>query len=102
MSTKARFVYKLVPPHPTFFTDQTEQEQKVMAEHVAYWSQLLAAGRAVVFGPVLDPAGVFGLAIVEADEAEFARIAVGDPVVRAGIGTVETHPMPGAIVRPPA
>lgn len=102
MTTKAHFVYKLVPPRPTFFADQTEQEQKVMTDHVTYWSQLLSAGTAVAFGPVLDPAGVFGLAIVEADEAELTRIAAGDPVVQAGIGTVETFPMPRAIVRPAA
>ena len=103
MTTKTHFLYKLVPPRPTFFADQTEQEQKVMADHVAYWSQLLSAGTAVAFGPVLDPAGVFGVAVVEADgDAELARIAAGDPVVQAGIGTIETYPMPGAIVRPSA
>lgn len=97
----SHYVYKLIPPRSTFFTDQSEQEQKVMAAHVTYWSQLLNAGTAIAFGPVLDPAGVFGLAIVEAnDETELASIAAGDPVVQAGIGTIETYPMPGAIVRP--
>jgi len=102
MTAKAHFVYKLIPPRPTFFADQTEQEQKVMTDHVRYWSRLLSAGTAVAFGPVLDPAGVFGLAVVEADADELARIAAGDPVVLAGMGTVETYPMPGAIVRPAA
>lgn len=101
MSARMHFVYKLVPPRPTFFADQTEHEQAVMADHVGYWSDLLSAGTAVAFGPVLDPAGVWGIAIVEAeDENEIARIAAGDPVTKAGVGTIETYPMPGAIVRP--
>ncbi|MFB9236399.1 YciI family protein [Plantactinospora siamensis] len=97
----AHFAYKLIPPRPSFFADQTEQEQAVMADHVGYWTGLLAAGTAVVFGPVLDPAGVWGLGVVEAeDEAALATIAANDPVVKAGVGTIETYPMPGAIVRP--
>ncbi|GAB3808066.1 hypothetical protein ACFOX0_24520 [Micromonospora zhanjiangensis] len=34
-----------------------------------------------------------------ADEADLDRIAASDPVVKAGLGTVETYPMPMAHVR---
>jgi hypothetical protein len=41
----------------------------------------------VAFGPVLDPAGVYGLARVAAiDEAERATVADADPVIRADAG----------------
>ncbi|MFD0820517.1 hypothetical protein [Micromonospora zhanjiangensis] len=57
MSGTRNYIYKLIPPRPTFFVDQTEDERAVMTEHAAYWSEPLAAGTVVVFGPVLDPAG---------------------------------------------
>jgi uncharacterized protein YciI len=94
------FVYKLIPPRPTFLTDMTEAEARVMADHAAYWTQLCEQGAAVAFGPVADPAGAWGLAVVEAADAdEVDRIRRADPVVRTGTGTAEIHPMPGAVVR---
>lgn len=103
MSDRQHFICKLTPPRPTFFSDQSPQEQAVMARHVAYWTELFDRGVAVVFSPVLDPAGVWGLAIVEAEnEAAVKTIVDNDPVVLADLGTIEVHPMPGAVVRPPA
>jgi uncharacterized protein YciI len=94
------FVYKLIPPRPTFLTDMTEAEAAVMAEHAAYWTALRDEGAAVAFGPVADPAGTWGLAVVEAaDAGEVDRIRHGDPAVRTGTAAVEVHPMPGAVVR---
>jgi uncharacterized protein len=94
------FVYKLIPPRPTFLTDMTAAEAAVMAEHAAYWTALRDQGTAVAFGPVADPAGAWGLAVVEAaDEDEVERIRRADPAVRTGTATVEIHPMPGAVVR---
>ncbi|MBC3189844.1 hypothetical protein H7X46_02040 [Pseudonocardia sp. C8] len=102
MSEKLVFAYTLTPPRPTFATDMTEHEASVMAEHAGYWTTLRDQGTAVAFGPVLDPAGHWGLAVVEAgSDAEIDRIRAGDPAVVAGIGTVAVHPMPGAIVRLP-
>lgn len=71
-----------------------------MVEHINYWSELLRCGVAVAFGPVLDPDGVWGAAVLEAEnEHEAERIRANDPVVKAGIGTVVTYPMRG-FVRP--
>ncbi len=81
------FFCKLIPPRPTFAQDMTEQEAQVMQEHAAYWTALAEQGRAVVFGPVADPEGVWGLVVVAAeDEAEVQAITANDPVRRAGIG----------------
>ena len=42
---------------------------------------------AVVVGPVFDPAGAYGMAVVEAaDEAAAKALGDNDPVVRAGLG----------------
>ncbi|GAA0267329.1 YciI family protein [Cryptosporangium japonicum] len=94
------YAYQLRSPRPTFVTDMTDEEKAVMAEHTEYWKGLLADGVAVCFGAVLDPAGPYGLAVVEVgDQAEVDRIAAADPAVRAGL-KVEAHPMPGGFVRP--
>ena len=59
-----------------------------MGEHAAYWTGLTERGTAVVFGPVFDPAGVWGLAILDvADEAGASALTAADPVIRAaGVG----------------
>ena len=94
------FAFRLIAPRPTFVQDMTDEERATMAEHAAYWRGLLDQGVAVVFGPVLDPAGPYGLAVVEADDPEHVeRIIAADPAARSGLRT-EVHPMPGAVVRP--
>jgi len=94
------FAFRLIAPRPTFVQDMTDGERDTMAEHAVYWRKLLDEGVAVVFGPVLDPAGPYGLAVVEVDDQEHVeRIIAGDPAVRAGLRT-EVHPMLGAVVRP--
>ncbi len=58
-------------------------------------------GVAVAFGPVLDPAGVWGLAVVEvSSETEAGELAANDPATKARLGRIEVYPMaPGSIVR---
>ena len=94
------YLYKLIPPRPTFAADMSDVEAAVMAEHATYWSALVAAGRVVAFGPVLDPMGVWGLAIVEADdEAAVHRMGTEDPAVTSKMATFDVYPMPSAVVR---
>ena len=101
MSDLQRFVYRLCPPRSTFPDDMTPEEAVVMREHVAYWTDLLERGVAVVFGPVAEPTGTYGLAVVEvADAAHADRIRQNDPIVRAGLGPVDVYPMRAAVVRP--
>jgi len=95
------YMFRLVPPRPTFAADQTEHEAAVMAEHVRYWTGLLGQGKAVVFGPVLDPAGVWGLGVIEVeDDEEARRLVEGDPVTVNGVGRIEILPMLQAVARP--
>ena len=60
------FVFRLIPPRPSFPVDMSAEERAVMAEHVAYWRTLAAAGQALAFGPVNDPAGPYGIGIIVA------------------------------------
>ncbi|MDX6240984.1 MAG: hypothetical protein QOG10_5808 [Kribbellaceae bacterium] len=95
----SHFLYKFVP-RPDFPTTMTEAEAAVMREHVAYWQTLADQGTAVAFGPVADPAGSWGVAIVEAETTdEVHAIRAADPVVTSGLGPVDIYPMPQAITR---
>ncbi|MCG7596534.1 YciI family protein [Mycobacterium sp. C3-094] len=68
----------------------TDAEQDAMAGHTEYWKELLAAGRVVVYGPVADPEGVWGLGVLRAaDRAEALALGEADPSVIAGVNTFE-------------
>lgn len=94
------FLCRLLPPRPTFAQDMTEAEAKVMRNHVAYWTALAERGTAIVFGPVADPQGAWGVGILEVeDEAEVQSLTTNDPVMRAALGaTYEILPMPRAVI----
>ena len=96
-----RFLFKLLSPRPTFPMDMTESERKVMQDHVVYWTSLRDKRTAMVFGPVLDSKGVWGVAVVETpDEATARAILANDPVEKAGLSRIEVYPMgAGTIVR---
>jgi uncharacterized protein YndB with AHSA1/START domain len=93
------FLCRLIPPRPSFPFDMSEQERAIMQEHVAYWSSMLADGKAIVFGPVADPSGPWGLGILRvADEAELRSLQEKDPAIRAAVGLrFESLPMLQAV-----
>ena len=95
------FVYRLIPPRLTFAADMTEAEKAVMGEHAAYWTGLFEGGSIVVFGVVIEKAGAWGLAVLEAEsEGEVRAIASEDPAVKTGTCTFEVGMMPDPSVRP--
>jgi uncharacterized protein YciI len=78
----------------------TEAEIAAMKEHAAYWNTLVDAGSCVTFGPVYDPAGIWGLGIVEAeDEITARKLSDADPAVVKNVGRYEVVPMRVAAVR---
>jgi uncharacterized protein YciI len=89
------FLLKLVAPRPSFAMDLNDNEKKMMQEHFLYWKEHQQRGEVLVFGPVLDPAGPYGMGVVEAsDEASARTFAAGDPVMKANCGfKCEIHPM---------
>jgi len=95
------FVLRLKAPRPTFALDMSDQEREVMRRHAAYWQPLIDSGQMVVFGPVLDDTGSWGLGVVEADDEEELRaFASQDPVLTTGTATVEVGKMLAGFVRP--
>jgi uncharacterized protein YciI len=95
------FLYKLIPPRPTFPKDMTEAEGELMQEHINYWKNLADRRIAIVFGPVEDPKGVYGIAIIETDDETIAHgIRINDPAVKHNVGfKSEIHLMPEVILR---
>jgi hypothetical protein len=89
------FVFRLIPPRPSFASDMSPQERATMLEHVAYWTQLAAAGQALAFGPVDDPADPHGIGIVlAAGQAEAEELRDGDRAMRSPhCFKTEIHPM---------
>ena len=89
------FFCKLIAPRPTFPFDINESEKAVMDEHAQYWLGMLKEGVVLVFGPVMDPKGAFGMGVKEgADENDIKRRTDADPAMKANVGfKVEVMPM---------
>ena len=73
-----------------------------MREHATYWRACMAEGKVVAFGPVADPAGTYGIGIIQVqDEVEARDFLANDPAIRAQLGLCyELHPMPQGVIHP--
>ena len=88
------FLYRLLPPRPTFPEDMNPGEADVMERHFAYWQDLLSRETAVAYGPVLEPGNPWGLGLLDIDAEPAAReIGDNDPAVQTGTCTYELVPM---------
>jgi len=98
---KQIYLLRLIPPRTTFAEDMNESERRVMMEHVVYWQGHTSANEVVAYGPVADPRGAWGVAIVEvADEARVKKLTDEDPVIVQKLGAhYEILPMPRVVVR---
>jgi len=96
----AYFFFKLIPPRPNFSETMTDEERQIMLAHVAYWTDQRDKGVALIFGPVLDPKGVFGMGVIETeDEAAAQQLSADDPAVKSGLQRTEVYPMPRLVMR---
>ena len=90
--SRKHYVLRLIPSRPDFAQTMNEDERNIMQQHVAYWHRFMSTGRVIVFGPVMDPAGVYGLGVVAVDsEEELQSFMAGDPAAK--INRYEYHPM---------
>jgi uncharacterized protein YciI len=95
------FVLRLNAPRPTFALDMTDEEREIMGRHAAYWQPFIDSGQMVIFGPVLDSTGSWGLGVLEAeDEDELRAFAADDPAVTSGTGQLEIGQLLAGFVRP--
>jgi uncharacterized protein YciI len=94
------FFLKLIPPRPTFVQDMTPAEAALMQQHSAYLEKHYPSGKILMVGPVLNPQGPFGMAILEMESAAEAQaFGENDPTVKAGLNTVEVSPLHLAYLR---
>ena len=89
---KKHFMLKLLPRRPNFAQTMTDDERKIVQQHIAYWKGYMSKGVMLVFGPVFDPKGTYGIGIVAVDdEAEIPRLMENDPA--SIIHNYEYYPM---------
>jgi len=94
------FLFKLIPPRPTFPADMTPAEPQLMQEHSRYWRDLMSKGLVVVFGPVADPKGTYGIAVIQIeDDTDVNLLGTNDPTIEADVGfRFEVYSMPQVVL----
>jgi uncharacterized protein len=91
-SEKKSFFLKLNPPRSTFMSDMTENERMIMKAHVAYWAPYVNDGTVIVLGPVSDPKGGYGIAVLRVDsEEQLNSLIEKDPA--NGLNSYEFYPI---------
>ena len=89
---KKHFFLKLNPPRPSFTVDMSDEERSIMQQHVAYWAPYVEDGTVIVLGPVMDPKGGFGIAVVGVEsEEQLQHLVAKDPA--NGLNQYEIYPM---------
>jgi uncharacterized protein YciI len=79
-------VLRLIPPRSDFAMTMSDSERELMSRHADHWRSRIDAGQVVVFGPVADETGSWGLCVAEVDdEAELRAFAAKDPTVVSGL-----------------
>jgi uncharacterized protein YciI len=95
------FVFRLQAPRPDFALTLSDEERAIMGRHAAHWQPYIDSGQMVVFGPILDDSGSWGLGVLETDDEDQLRAsAANDPVVTTGTGRIEVGRMLAGFVRP--
>lgn len=89
---KTYYFIRLNPRRADFVQTMTDEERGIMQRHAAYWRGHMAKGKVVVFGPVFDPRGAFGMGVVQVDNLkELEDWIADDPAVV--VNDYEYHPM---------
>lgn len=100
MREPATFFCRLIPPRPDFMLTMTADERAIMGAHVGYWTDKVATGNALVFGPVADPGGGYGIGVMQAaDLAAMEALRDADPAIKANVGfRYEIFAMPRIVI----
>jgi uncharacterized protein YciI len=89
---KKYFFLKLIAPRTTFQNDMTDEERVIMQKHVEYWKPYIDDGTVIVLGPVFDPKGVYGMAVIGVeDNDQLDNLVKHDPA--NGLNHYEIYPM---------
>ncbi len=86
------YFVKLIPHRATFAFDMSDSERALMQQHAEYWRRQMREGLVVVFGPVMDPAGPYGMGVIDAgSDAAVNEMLAHDPA--ASLMRTEFCPM---------
>lgn len=89
---KLNFFLKLNPPRTSFTVNMTEAEREIMKNHVEYWKPYIEDETVLVLGPVADPKGGYGIAVVAVEsEDDLKQLIANDPA--NGLNQYEYYPM---------
>lgn len=98
---KTTFLIKLIPSRPDFAQTMTDEEKDIMNQHIQYWQPYLEKGTMIVFGPVLDPQGVYGVGIVQVEnEEQLVSLINNDPASK--INKYDYYPMMAQVGKIPS
>ena len=65
-----------------------------MGQHAAYARTFFEAGKLLAYGPVLDPEGSFGMAVLQTEsDDELEQFIANDPTITAGLNRYTYAPM---------
>jgi uncharacterized protein YciI len=80
----------------------TAEERELMQAHAEHWKASMAKGHIIAFGVVGDPAGAFGVGIVQFEDEKAVRAFTdSDPVIASNRGfRYDILPMPFGVQRP--
>ena len=88
------YLCKYIPPRADFLATMSVDESEWMKQHGAFLDNLLDQGLIVAHGPVMDPAGGYGVSLYQvADDQDIEAVTSDDPIVKNGVGHYEHHPM---------
>ncbi len=89
MSDVKHFFGVIKPTRDDFITNSTKEDNRIMGEHFQYLKDLLAKGKLILAGPVLNEKKPMGILIFECGSFEEAEALLkNDPSVEAGIQIV--------------
>ncbi|MHC2999079.1 YciI family protein [Microbacterium sp. HJ5] len=96
----AQWLYRVVPVRADMVGSPTEAEQRIVAEHFGYLTELRDRGVLILAGRTQEQAGTFGITIFEApDDAAARAVMDADPAVAAGVFAATLHPYAVAVAR---
>ena len=95
------FLARLLPPRPSFMRDMSPEDRLMMQAHSRYWRGHQDAGKMLIYGPVADPKGGWGVGVMKvASRDELDQLQANDPAILAGRGlSYENLPMPAVVYR---